>query len=95
MHTAFSRQSEKKVYVQDKMTQNALTVRSLLLDHGGYFYICGDARMARQVQATLCRILDENTAGTNTGEAFVQTLKSTGHYQVFLSSPIMISDLPD
>lgn len=82
MHTAFSRQSKKKVYVQDKLTQYASTVRSLLVENGGYVYICGDARMARQVQGVLCQILEEDKTSAESGEAFVQKLKATGRYQV-------------
>ncbi|KAL2855266.1 hypothetical protein BJX68DRAFT_253836 [Aspergillus pseudodeflectus] len=78
MHTSFSRQGTEKVYVQDKLAQHAPTVRSVLVENGGYFYICGDARMARQVQAILCRILDE---GAEPGEKIVQKLKATVRYQ--------------
>lgn len=69
----------KKVYVQDKLTEFATTVRSLLLDNGGYFYICGNARMARQVREVLCLILEQDT---QTGEVIIQNLKYTGRYQV-------------
>ncbi|KAL2842677.1 hypothetical protein BJY01DRAFT_248942 [Aspergillus pseudoustus] len=81
MHTAFSRQSTRKVYVQDKLTQYASTVRSLLVENGGYVYICGNAGMARQVQAVLCRILEGDTTSAESGETFVKMLKATGRYQ--------------
>jgi NADPH-ferrihemoprotein reductase len=88
MHTSFSRQGPEKVYVQDKLAQHAPTVRSVLVENGGYFYICGDARMARQVQAILCRILDEDNRSAEPGEKIVQKLKAIGRYQVlpFLQS---------
>lgn len=82
MHTAFSREAKKKVYVQDQLKNFSSSVRSLLLDDGGYFYVCGDARMARQVQTVLCQILGEGISVTNTGESIIQNLKSEGRYQV-------------
>lgn len=81
MHIAFSRQAKQKVYVQDHLKGFSSSVRSLLLDDGGYFYICGDARMARQVQTVLCQILGEGIS-THAGESIVQNLKSEGRYQV-------------
>ena len=81
MHIAFSRQAKQKVYVQDHLKAFSSSVRSLLLDDGGYFYICGDARMARQVQTVLCQILGEGIS-THAGESIVQNLKSEGRYQV-------------
>ncbi|KAJ0413483.1 hypothetical protein BJY00DRAFT_306284 [Aspergillus carlsbadensis] len=81
MHTAFSRQSTEKVYVQDKLMEYAPTVRSLLVENGGHVYICGDARMARQVQAVLCRILQGSTICEEAGETLVKKLKATGRYQ--------------
>jgi len=82
MHTAFSRQARKKVYVQDQLKNFSSGVRSLLLDDGGYFYICGDAQMARQVQTVLCQILGEGISVTHAGESIIQNLKSEGRYQV-------------
>lgn len=59
MITAFSRESEKKVYVQDKLLENATKVMDLL-DKGAFFYVCGDAaNMARGVQQALTKIYQE------------------------------------
>ena len=56
LDTAFSRDQEKKIYVQDRMREQA----SLLwkwVSEGAYFYVCGDAkRMARDVHQTLIEI---------------------------------------
>jgi sulfite reductase (NADPH) flavoprotein alpha-component len=56
---AFSRDQQRKVYVQHRMGENA----SLLwdwLEQGAHFYVCGDARrMARDVDQTLHTIIAE------------------------------------
>merc|ERR1712194_373953 len=54
---AFSRDQDKKVYVQDKMVENGLELFSWL-EKGGYFFICGDAfRMAKDVDKALHHII--------------------------------------
>ena len=55
MDVAFSRDTPKKLYVQDKMWDKR---RDLVewLDGGAVFYVCGDAKaMAKDVRATLVR----------------------------------------
>lgn len=50
---AFSRDQEKKVYVQDKMLESGGELWEWL-EGGGYFYVCGDAsRMAKDVDRAL------------------------------------------
>lgn len=51
--TAFSRASEKKSYVQDRVEEKDEEVARLLLEENAYFYICGSAAMARDVAARL------------------------------------------
>ncbi len=56
LDTAFSRDQARKVYVQDRMLEQAADLWRWLQD-GGHFYVCGDAtRMARDVDITLRRI---------------------------------------
>jgi sulfite reductase (NADPH) flavoprotein alpha-component len=56
LDTAFSRDQKHKVYVQDRMIENAGDLWRWLQE-GGHFYVCGDAtRMARDVDAALRRI---------------------------------------
>ncbi len=59
MDVAFSRDTPKKIYVQDKIWEKR---RDLIewLDGGAYFYVCGDAKnMAKDVRATLVRAYAE------------------------------------
>jgi sulfite reductase (NADPH) flavoprotein alpha-component len=56
LDVAFSRDLDQKVYVQDRMRENAEDLWRWLQD-GACFYICGDAtRMARDVDAMLRRV---------------------------------------
>ena len=53
LDTAWSRDQAKKVYVQDRMRENASDLWRWLQD-GAHFYVCGDAmRMAKDVDAAL------------------------------------------
>ena len=51
--TAFSRASQKKCYVQDRVEERDEEVVRLILEENAYFYICGSATMARDVAARL------------------------------------------
>jgi len=56
---AFSRDQEHKIYVQDRIRENAAEVWRWL-DAGGYFYVCGDAsRMAKDVHQALIDVIGE------------------------------------
>jgi sulfite reductase (NADPH) flavoprotein alpha-component len=62
LDTAFSRDQEQKIYVQDRMAQNALELYAWL-ERGAYFYVCGDAtQMAKSVETAL---LDAIARGAN------------------------------
>lgn len=75
--TAFSREQDAKLYVQDRLRENAQLVNALLAK-GASFYICGDAsRMARDVHATLLDILKEQRGVTQEeAEAIVRKMRN-------------------
>ncbi len=79
---AFSRDQEKKIYVQDRMLENAAEFWSWL-EAGGHFYVCGDAsRMAKDVDAALHKVIE--TAGGKSADeakAYVEKMKSEKRYQ--------------
>lgn len=82
MVTAFSRQTSKKVYVQDKLLENASAI-TRLIDEGAYIYVCGDAsRMARDVQSTLQKIIS-NARGISDekGIELIRSFKVQNRYQ--------------
>jgi len=80
--TAFSRDQAAKVYVQDRLRENAAELWKWL-QQGAYFYVCGDAkRMAKDVDAALHAIVAEQ--GGLSPEAavdWVKQLKKDGRYQ--------------
>ena len=79
---AFSRDQAEKIYVQNRMLENAAELWAWLQD-GAHFYVCGDAsRMAKDVDAALHTIAE--TAGGLSAEAaaeYVAKLKSEKRYQ--------------
>ncbi|HEX4032741.1 MAG TPA: sulfite reductase subunit alpha [Terracidiphilus sp.] len=78
---AFSRDQEKKVYVQDRMLEQAPLFWSWLQD-GAVVYVCGDAsRMAKDVDETLHTIVEQQ-GGMNpeAAQEFVYGLKEQHRY---------------
>ncbi len=79
---AFSRDQAEKIYVQNRMLENAAELWAWLQD-GAHFYVCGDAsRMAKDVDAALHQIA-ETTGGLSPDAAvdYVAKLKSGKRYQ--------------
>lgn len=78
---AWSRDQEKKVYVQDRMLEAAEELYAWL-EAGAHFYVCGDAkRMAKDVDAALHTIIE--TVGRKPPEvaaAYVKDLKAHKRY---------------
>lgn len=82
LDAAFSRDQEHKIYVQDLMMQNARQVWRWL-EEGAFLYVCGDAaRMAKDVDLTIHRIVETQGALPQEGaENYVQILKDDRRYQ--------------
>jgi sulfite reductase (NADPH) flavoprotein alpha-component len=79
---AWSRDGDKKFYVQDRMREVGRELWTWLAE-GAHLYICGDAkRMAKDVERALVDIVAQFGART-TGEAvsFVGELKKKGRFQ--------------
>lgn len=81
LDTAFSRDNDHKVYVQDRMMEQAQLFWRWLED-GASIYVCGDAsRMAKDVNAAICRIVREQGGKSEAAtEEYVGTLKDTHRY---------------
>jgi sulfite reductase (NADPH) flavoprotein alpha-component len=82
LHTAFSRDQGKKVYVQDRMAENASEVYAWL-ERGAYFYVCGDAtRMAKDVEMGLLDCVAKGSNGTLEHAAeYLAEMKKQKRYQ--------------
>ena len=79
---AFSRDQPNKVYVQDRMRENAAELWSWIKG-GGCFFVCGDAkRMAKDVDLALHQIVAEQVGMTHAQAAdCVKRLKKEKRYQ--------------
>ncbi len=81
LDTAFSRDTEQKVYVQDKMRQRGAELWSWL-DAGAHLYVCGDAsRMAADVDVALKEIIaGHGNLSTQEAAEFVRKLATEKRY---------------
>ncbi|KPI39042.1 NADPH--cytochrome [Cyphellophora attinorum] len=79
---AFSRDQEKKVYVQHLLKENGTLVNELLQKKAN-FYVCGDAaHMAREVNDVLGQIIaKERGVDEKKAEQTVKSMRSSGVYQ--------------
>ena len=82
LETAFSRDSEQKVYVQHKMLENSKELFEWL-DNGAYFYVCGDKeRMAKDVHNALISVIEKEGVMTrDSAEAYLNDMQKQGRYQ--------------
>lgn len=79
--TAFSRDHGRKIYVQDRMLEQATSFWAWLQE-GASVYVCGDAsRMAKDVHGALSRIVKEQGAmSAEAAEEYIASLKGTHRY---------------
>ncbi len=82
LDTAFSRDQGKKVYVQDRMQENASELYDWL-ERGAYFYVCGDAsRMAKDVETALLDVIARGSNGTlEHASEYLAAMKKAKRYQ--------------
>jgi sulfite reductase (NADPH) flavoprotein alpha-component len=80
--TAFSRDQAEKIYVQQRMLENAAELFAWL-ENGAHFYVCGDAsRMANDVDRALHQVIE--IAGNRTPDQtaeYVRNLTAAKRYQ--------------
>jgi sulfite reductase (NADPH) flavoprotein alpha-component len=79
---AWSRDQAHKIYVQDKMRENAVELWAWLAG-GAHFYVCGDARhMAKGVDAALHEIIArQGGMDAAAAAAYVKQMKKEKRYQ--------------
>jgi len=79
--TAFSRDQEKKLYVQDRMREHGAELYAWL-EEGSYFYVCGDAsRMANDVnQALKDLLMQQGNMTEKDADAYLARLKKEKRY---------------
>jgi sulfite reductase (NADPH) flavoprotein alpha-component len=82
LDVAFSRDSDEKVYVQQRMLENGAELYQWL-QNGAHVYVCGDEKhMAHDVHNALLSIIEQH-GGKSADEAaaYVSTLQEQGRYQ--------------
>lgn len=81
LDTAFSRDGDAKVYVQDRMRENAAELWQWVSD-GGIFYVCGDAsRMAKDVDRALHDVIaQQGGMSPDEATAYVKQMAADGRY---------------
>lgn len=82
LDTAFSRDQMHKIYVQDRMRENAAELWAWIAG-GGHFYVCGDAkRMAKDVDVALHDVVAQQGGMDATAAAdYVKQMKKDKRYQ--------------
>jgi len=79
---AFSRDQTERIYVHQRMREEAQALYALL-EEGGSFYICGEAaRMAKDVHAALIDVVIK-ASGRSREQAvdYVKIMEQEGRYQ--------------
>ncbi|MEJ2478607.1 MAG: flavodoxin domain-containing protein [Acidihalobacter sp.] len=80
LDVAFSRDQQRKVYVQDRLRERAADVYAWL-EEGAALYVCGAERMGHDVHQALIEVV--GAAGglpADKAEAYVEDLKHKGRY---------------
>ncbi len=82
MDVAFSRDQAEKVYVQDRLRENAAEIYTWL-EQGAHLYVCGDAdKMAKDVHEALIDIVvQQGNLKRATAEEYVAELRRNKRYQ--------------
>ena len=81
LDTAFSRDQEQKIYVQDRILEQAEEFYAWL-EEGSSIYICGDAsRMAKDVDLAIHKVIERIGGKTQEeAKAYVDALKKAKRY---------------
>lgn len=77
---AFSRDSAEKVYVQDRLLEEAETLYQWLQD-GAYLYVCGSIQLEQEIHTALTHIVQQHAElNKDEAETYVNNLRSEGRY---------------
>jgi sulfite reductase (NADPH) flavoprotein alpha-component len=79
LDVAFSRDQERKIYVQDRLRERAGDVFAWL-EKGAAVYVCGAEAMGRAVQQSLVDIVQSAGRTQVQAEEYILELKQTGRY---------------
>tara|TARA_R110002050_G_scaffold232031_2_gene367840 strand:+ start:1228 stop:1530 length:303 start_codon:yes stop_codon:yes gene_type:complete len=79
---AFSRDTEQKIYVQDKIRQHALDVWQIIKEKNFYVYVSGSSlKMPQAVREAFKDIISQRGNVTiDQAEKYISTLEAKGRY---------------
>lgn len=81
MHVAFSREQDKKVYVQHLLSKNSKDTWKLISKSGAYIYVCGGVKMGQDVSDALKRIISEHgDLNTTDAKKYLDGMASDGRF---------------
>ena len=82
LDTAFSRDQEQKIYVQDRIKEKAKEFNSWL-ENGASIYICGQkAPMSQDVEAAILQVIEqERNISIEEAKQVLEELENQGKYQ--------------
>ncbi len=83
LSVAFSRDQAEKVYVQDRLIENAESIWHWIENDDASVYVCGDmSRMAKDVEQALLSIIEQQGGKTpEQAKAYLKALKKNKRYQ--------------
>eukprot|EP00928_Gymnodinium_smaydae_P030133 TRINITY_DN2247_c0_g1_i2.p1 TRINITY_DN2247_c0_g1~~TRINITY_DN2247_c0_g1_i2.p1 ORF type:complete len:1896 (+),score=381.74 TRINITY_DN2247_c0_g1_i2:84-5690(+) len=84
VHTAFSRDQARKIYVQHRIVEAGQEVADLLLRQNGHFYVCGSSRRVPEdiYEAMRQVIVANQRCSEEEADATLSNLKMEGRYTV-------------
>ncbi|KAF4334394.1 NADPH-cytochrome P450 reductase [Fusarium beomiforme] len=82
MHTALSRQTETKRYVQDVILEELVDKVHQLIQGDGYIYVCGDAKMGREVSSAISKAFASKASiSPEEADQHIEAMRRSRHYQ--------------
>lgn len=84
IHTAFSRDQARKIYVQHRLMEAGQEVAEMMLRQKGHFFVCGSARkVPEDIYATMKQVvMASERCSEDEAEATLGNLKMEGRYTV-------------
>eukprot|EP00559_Dactyliosolen_fragilissimus_P006352 CAMPEP_0184856330 /NCGR_PEP_ID=MMETSP0580-20130426/1518_1 /TAXON_ID=1118495 /ORGANISM="Dactyliosolen fragilissimus" /LENGTH=697 /DNA_ID=CAMNT_0027351307 /DNA_START=30 /DNA_END=2120 /DNA_ORIENTATION=+ len=79
LHLAFSREQNKKVYVQNILAENGEETWHLISKRNAHIYVCGGVQMGSDVSACLRKIISEfGSLNSEDAKMYMEQLSSSG-----------------
>lgn len=82
VHAAFSRDQDRKFYVQDRIREQSESVFRLLHEAKGLVYVCGSSgKMPQAVRAALINAFVQHGMHQDAADSYLETMEKEGRYK--------------